>query len=174
MRKKKIIEAAIRQLEKENEWKNILSITYNQDGVVSTQQMANAVEDLGKALAAVPTENPGKALAAVPNDIYADTIISPNYIKEWHEAKDDTPKEFHPLLCTRCGGNLVFRNKFLVCEYCGTMYSSDLSISEKPQECYELESKCANCGRGIYATTLDDSKPVYICGSTYGCIYEEE
>lgn len=154
MRKKKI-EAAVRQLDRD-----IFAITCNQN--VSFEKMANAVEDLEK------------ALAAVPNDIYADTIISPNFIKEWHEAKDDTPKEFHPLLCTRCGGNLVFRNKFLVCEYCGTMYSSDLKISEKPQECYEPESKCANCGHSINATTLDDFEQVYICGSMNGCIYEEE
>lgn len=143
MRKKKIIEAAVRQLEKENAWQSG-TITYNQDGIVTFNGLTAAM------------------------DICADTIIKPR------SKKDDTPKEFHPLLCTRCGGNLVFRNKFLVCEYCGTMYSSDLKISEKPQECYEPESKCANCGRGIYATTLDDSKPVYICGSTYGCIYEEE
>ena len=202
MRKKKIIEAAVKQLEKENARRGTLMVatpdgrlvdsastfTYNQDGTVtfetmanavedlgvSFQQMANAAEDLGKALAAVPVENSGKGLTALPNDIYADTILSPNFLKGWHEAKDDTPKEFHPLLCTRCGGNLVFRNKFLVCEYCGTMYSSDISISEKPQECYEPESKCANCGHGINATTLDDSKQVYICGSMNGCIYEEE
>lgn len=142
MRKKKIIEAAVKQLEKENARRSTLTIT--QDGItingaarpntftisnagtVSFEQMANAVENLGKALIAVP---------------YPDTAIDPFVDKYWHEAKDDTPKEFHPLLCTRCGGNLAFKNEFLVCEYCGTVYSSALSILEKPQERYEEEEE---------------------------------
>lgn len=135
------------------------SYTYNQDGLVTFETMTAAVADFGKTVFTVP---------------YSDTIIDPLCNKEWHEAKDDTPKEFHPLLCTRCGGSLAFKNNFLVCEYCGTMYSSDLSISEKPQECYEPENKCVTCGHSINATTMDDSEPVYICGSMNGCTYEEE
>ena len=102
-----------------------------------------------------------------PTEIYADTIINPS------SKKDDAQKEFHPLLCTRCGGNLAFKNEFLVCEYCGTMYSSDLSVSEKSQECYEPENKCVTCGRSVHASILDNSKQVYICGSMNGCTYEE-
>ena len=157
MRKKKIIEAAIRQLEKERAWQNTLTVITPDGGLVEGGCCCTLSNEYLRADGVYGIE-----------DIYVDTIIKSS------SKKDDSPKEFHPLLCTRCGGNLAFKNNFLVCEYCGTMYSSDLNISEKPQEYYKPKNKCANCGHSINATTLDDSKQVYICGSMNGCIYEEE
>lgn len=36
------------------------------------------------------------------------------------------------------------------------------------------DNKCVTCGHSINATTMDDSEPVYICGSMNECTYEEE